>query len=450
MDKWAGGVKPAHPVLRLVNLVGIAMTTQSPCYNVRLVATLALSMGVMSFDQASIGYLLPFMKPDLHLTNTQIGVASSTYWVTFAVASYGAGILADKPSSVRTYLIAVLCAFGVCSLFSAFVSSVDTLFLARAVMGVLAGALLTLGQSLLGLASPPEKVGTNMGLVTGMGSSLSALVIAPVVLVQIADAVGWRFGYVAIALPAWLAGVLVFRNILEPEKPNPQPLAVGNKARLLLTGVAELIRYRNILLCVLLCSLTVAYISLGFTFLPIYFVNVRHFSPAEMSSLIVVLGLSSILFAITLPAISDRFGRKVVLLTVCATSVLTPLAACYYDGPVVGLAALLFLGWSMSGTGTFSMGIIPAETVGGEILSRALGFVIALGVLLGGLAGPTIAGWSADRWGAGAPLLVQALCAATASCVAMALHETAPRKLSSGGNKGRAVSASAPRPRPGT
>lgn len=412
--------------------------------NATLVATLALSMGVMSFDQGSIGYLLPFIQPDLQLNNTQVGLAASVYWVTFAIASYGIGILADARGAVRSYLVAVLAAFGVGSVLSGFVGGFDGLLLARAMMGTLAGSLLTLSQSVLGLSSPREKVGTNMGLVTGLGGSLSGLVLAPVVLVQIASALGWRAGYLAIALPAWVAAILVLRNIPKTQGRQLGPASMDAKGRTLLAGMREIARHRNIVICALLCSLYVAYLGLGFTFLPIYFVKVRGFSPPQMSALIVVLGLSSILFSIALPAISNRLGRKPVLVVACATSVIAPLAAYHVDGSVLLLGALLFLGWSMSGTGSFSMGIIPAETVGGDLLSRALGSVIALGVLAGGLAGPTIAGWSADRWGPGAPLLAQAACAAIAGIVALGLRETAPAAGFRRRERGAATAGDAP------
>ena len=418
------------------------MTKPGSFSNARLVATLALAMGVMSFDQCGIGFLLPFMKPELHLTNTQIGMIASIYWVAFAVASYGVGILADARGSARNFLVVVLGVFGLGSLLSGLVGGVSSLLAARAVMGMLAGALLTLGQSVLGSCSPPDKVGTNMGLVTGLGSSLSGLVVAPIVLVQIASAFGWRLGYLAIALPAWLAAALVYRNVVDATRPMATPADI-KPPRAILSGMRAVMRYRNIVLCSLLCSLSVAYVGLGFTFLPTYFVTVRGFSPTQMSGLVVVLGLSSIVFAIALPAISNRFGRKPVLVAACCTSILAPLAAYYYDGSVIILGSLLFLGWSISGTGAFSMGIIPAETVDGALLSRALGSVIALGVLLGGLAGPMVAGWSADRWGGGAPLLVQAACAAVAGFVAFGLQETAPRVLASRNAKAQNIAASA-------
>ena len=406
--------------------MGCEMKARSTSGNLELVLTIALAMGVMSFEQGSLGYLLPFIQPDLRLTNTEIGAAASTYWAAFALASYGMGILADSRGGVRRYLIAVLAVFGVCSLLSGLVGGFGSLLLVRAIMGVLAGALLTLTQSLLGLSSPPAKVGANMGLAMGLGGSLSGLIIAPLVLVQVASAFGWRVGYFIIAAPAWLAAVLVWTNVREPSLGLGTTAAAGLRG--LMSGLAEVLRYRNIQLCALLCSFYVAYVGLGMTFLPLFFVRARGFSPTRMSTLVAVLGASSLLFSIVLPAISDRFGRKRVLVAACGLGMLTPLAAYAYHGPPIVLGALLFIGWSMAGTGSFFMGIIPSETVQGAILSRALGSVIALGVLLGGLVGPLIAGWSGDRMGAGAPLVVQGACAAFGMLAALALRETAPRR----------------------
>ena len=103
--------------------------------------------------------------------------------------------------------------------------------------------------------------------------------------------------------------------------------------------------------------------------------------------------------------------------------------ASYFERSAQVLAIPFFPGLSTSGIGIFLMGIISAETVQGKAQFRALRMVIATGVLVGGLTGPLIAGWSADRWGIGASLLVQAACAALAAFAAMALRETAPRRV---------------------
>lgn len=404
------------------------MKISEPIGNGRLVATLALAMGVMSFDQGSVGYMLPFIKPDLGLSNVEVGVIASIYWVTFAIASYAVGILATRRSAVQHFLVGALALFGLCGCATAWVGGSGELLFARAAMGLLAGALLTLGQSVLGLVSRPDKLSTNMGLVTGFGGSLAGLVAAPVAFVQIASSFGWRTGYFAIALPAWLAAILVSRIGTGPDAGASAPSLSPSQGRSLLASIRVMMSHRNIPLCAVLCSLYVAYLGLGFTFIPIFLVSARGFSPAQMSWMIVVLGLSSILFSIALPAISNRVGRKPVLLVASAASLLTPLAACFYTGPTLILGLLFFLGWPMTGLGTFSMGIIPAESVRSDALTRALGLVIATGVLVGGLAGPAIAGWGADHWGPRAPLFVQAACAALSAAMALGLAETAPRR----------------------
>jgi ACS family hexuronate transporter-like MFS transporter len=395
--------------------------------NFTLVLTIALAMGVMSFEQGSVGYLMPFIQPELRLSNTEIGAVASVYWATFAIASYGMGVIADRRRKVRNSLRVVLGAFGFCASLSGVSGGIVSLLLARAVMGILAGALLTLTQVLLGLGSTPKKVGSNIGVATGLGGSLSGLVLAPILLVQSATLIGWRASYFMIAVPSWLAAWLVYRNLIEPAVERTTSFSDRPRAESVLTGLKAILAYRNIVICALLCSLYIAYVGLGMTFLPLFFVHARGFSPSQMSLLVAVLGASSLLFSIVLLTISDKFGRKKILMLACGIGILTPLSAYAYHGPPVILAALLFVGWAMAGTGSFYMGIIPAETVSADILSRALGLVIAFGVLLGGLIGPSVAGWSADRWGAGAPLVVQGACAAFAMIAALALKETAPR-----------------------
>lgn len=294
-------------------------------------------------------------------------------------------------------------------------------------MGMMGGALLTLIQSMLSLSSAPERVSMNMGLVNGFGGNLMGLIVAPLLLVQIALAFGWRAGYMVVTLPALVCALLILRMIYEPtKKAGSESTVTSDDPYTVLDGVRDALRFRNIRLCVILCSLFVAYVSLGLTFMPLFLVGGRGYSVEQMSLLVVLLGVSGILFSVTLPMLSNRFGRKPVMIVTGISSMLTPLAAFYYGGTIFVLGPLLFCGWAMAGSGAFSMGIIPSETVGPKIISTALGIIIAAGVLLGGLAGPSIAGWSADQWGVGAPLIIQSGCAFLAGLTSMFLHETAP------------------------
>jgi sugar phosphate permease len=51
------------------------------------------------------------------------------------------------------------------------------------------------------------------------------------------------------------------------------------------------------------------------------------------------------------------------------------------------------------------------------------------GEVLGGVGGPAIAGWAADHYGQGIPMLMQAGCALIGTLLALFLSETAPARL---------------------
>ena len=395
------------------------------------VLVLALTIGSMSFDQCSVGFLLPFMRKDFDISPSQIGLVASLYWVTFSIGSYCAGNFASRTQSLKRLLSIVTISFGLCSLLSAAAHSSISLAIVRGVAGAMGGALLTLIQAYLSLASPPEKMGVNMGLVTGFGGSFFGQVFAPIALVAVASSLGWRMGYALIFALAFLAASLVAGVLVGPARSGAakSPREIPSEKRRSFGALDEIRSGKNVLICIVLCALYVAYLGIGLTFIPSFLVEYRHFSGQQMSYLMASLGASSIVFTIILPPISNKVGRKPVLIAASLASVLTPLAVCFYHGSSIFLGILMFFGWTFSGSGPFSMGIVPSESVDSERLTRVLGLIISLGVLAGGLLGPSFAGWGAEHWGARAPLLILAGCAACAALTACALKETAPRAL---------------------
>ena len=68
-----------------------------------------------------------------------------------------------------------------------------------------------------------------------------------------------------------------------------------------------------------------------------------------MSVLMSVLGLSAAFFSFVVPALSDRFGRRPVIVIFNFIGLLVPLAALYFPGSLFMLGTLIFIGWSASG-----------------------------------------------------------------------------------------------------
>jgi sugar phosphate permease len=93
------------------------------------------------------------------------------------------------------------------------------------------------------------------------------------------------------------------------------------------------------------------------------------------------------------------------------------------------LAVLLFIGWAATGVCPLLVAVVPAESVPQELISTAVGLNVALASLVGGVAGPGLAGWAADAWGPRAPIYMTLAAAALAAFLSLFVRETAPRRV---------------------
>jgi sugar phosphate permease len=75
------------------------------------------------------------------------------------------------------------------------------------------------------------------------------------------------------------------------------------------------------------------------------------------------------------------------------------------------------------------MGVIPTETVGRAQAATAMGLVVMIGELIGGVSIPPIAGRLADTYGLELALYVQGALALGAGLAALLVVETNPRIL---------------------
>ena len=56
---------------------GSGLAPRSAAYQVMLVLLLSLNFGVLFFDRNALNFLMPFVQPDLKLSNTQVGMLAS-------------------------------------------------------------------------------------------------------------------------------------------------------------------------------------------------------------------------------------------------------------------------------------------------------------------------------------------------------------------------------------
>ena len=401
-------------------------------YETRLIWVLTITFGFLFLDRNAASFLMPFIANDLHFNNQQVGLVASALSFTWAVAAFLGGAYSDRTGNRKTLLLVTVVGFSLCSFASGLAVSFATLFLTRLLMGLAEGPFLPIAQSLVAIESTAAKRGHNMGVMQNFGSNLLGSFVAPLVLVAIATVYNWRWAFYLAGVPGLIMALLIAKVVrrpaatIAPAKTAAQPAAPLAARNM---GYREMLQHRNMWLCMLMAIFMVAWMVLGWAFLPLFYTKVRQISNGQMSVLMSVLGLSAAFFSFVVPALSDRFGRRPVIVIFNFIGLLVPLAALYFQGSLFILGALIFLGWSASGTFPLFMGTVPSETIPARYVATSLGMTVGLGEILGGVSAPAIAGRAADHYGLQAPVIIMAVCAIVGTVLALFLRETAPIRL---------------------
>lgn len=395
-------------------------------YQSLLVALLCLNFGVLFFDRNALNFLMPFVQPDLLLSNTQVGLLASAFSLTWAIAGILVGGLSDRTGMRKPILIFVTILYATCSALSGVAASFGMLFAVRLLMGIAEGGVLPISQALTVVEVAPERRGLAMGFMQNFGSNLLGSTAASLLLVPFATAFGWRNALFLAAIPGVICALLIWIFVREPAR---AAWTTGSAAGHLSLGQA--FAHRNILLCALISILLVSHLVICFAFMPLFLIRIRGFDPQTMSWLIGTLGVSAAVAGFVAPGISDRVGRKPVMVLVSLSGIILPLGALYFEGSVWALAAIFFVGWTVVGVFPLFMATIPSETVDARHTATALGIIMGLGEGLGGVVSPTLAGMAADRFGLEAPLWIMFVLPIAAGLLALGLRETAPAVLRS-------------------
>jgi MFS family permease len=194
-------------------------------------------------------------------------------------------------------------------------------------------------------------------------------------------------------------------------------------------GIGQVLAYRNVILSIIGSVFIVAFIIIGWVFMPQYYTQVLGFTPVTMSRMMSLLGLSNAFYAFLIPRLSDRIGRKPVMIGTCVIGFLVPLSLLTWTGSALLLAPIIFVGAAIGGATSLFMGVVPSETVAPRMVATAVALVVGFGEVLGGVAGPVVSGMAADHWGLRAPMWITVGCLGVAILAASGLKETAPRAL---------------------
>ena len=402
----------------------------TPGYQVMLAALLSINFGIVFFDRNASNFLMPFIQPDLHLNNTQVGVLAGALSLTWAIAAFGIGLVSDKTGSRKGLLVLATLAFSVCSFLTGIAASFAMMLGARLLMGVAEGGIMPISHSMIATEVEPRHRGLAMGVTQNFGSNLLGSFVAPVLLVAFAQHFGWRHAFFLAGAPGLLTALLMWRFLKEaPIDAAVMPAGALQTGKSRSGSLREALAERNVVICAVMGVLLVSYLVLCWAFMPLYLTQVRQYDAQTMGWLMGTLGISATIGAFAISALSDRVGRRPLLIIMPLIAVILPLGAMYYEGSVWGLAAIFFVGWGVNGIFPLFMGTVPSESVSPRHMATALGICMGTGEILGGVLAPSLAGTVADRVGLQAPLWMMLGVTVAGALLAFGLRETAPRVL---------------------
>jgi MFS transporter, ACS family, hexuronate transporter len=228
---------------------------RSQGYQIFLVLILSLNFGILFFDRNALNFLMPFVQPDLRLTDTQVGMLSSGLSLTWAIAGFTVGRLSDRLGSRKPVIVLGTIAFCLCSFVSGLAASFLMLLGARILMGAAEGGVMPVSHSMIASEVDEEHRGLAMGVAQNLGSNVLGSTAAPLILIPLALAYGWQTGFYMAAIPGLISAATIWFFVKEPAK----VLAKAGDAEK--PTLKEAFADRNVQLCALISILLVSYLS---------------------------------------------------------------------------------------------------------------------------------------------------------------------------------------------
>jgi ACS family hexuronate transporter-like MFS transporter len=391
-------------------------------YQWLLIGLLSTNFGIVFLDRQAFAFLGTFIQPDLALTQAQIGYIAAAFSFAWAISGLFMGSISDRFGRRKAILVIATLVFSAASVLSGFAMGFVALLGARMLMGVAEGGIMPITQTLIAAEVSPERRGLAHGITQNVGANLLANFLGPIVVVAIALAVGWRNAFFIAAAPGFLMALLIALLVREPHHLDRHPKPT-------LAGALSLLSERNVLVCCLLSILLVAFLVVFAVFMPFYLVQLKGLDQQRMSWIMASSGLASIAIAFIVPGLSDRLGRKPVMVVASLLGVCIPLGAMWAGTSLWPYYFAFAAGSAITGVFPLAMATIPSEVVKPGLTATALSLTMGISEIIGGVFAPALAGRASDAYGLAAPLWIVTGLALACGLVALMLRETAPRVL---------------------
>jgi MFS transporter, Spinster family, sphingosine-1-phosphate transporter len=370
---------------------------------------LFMLMAVDYVDRQVLSALLPYMKDDWRLSDTELGGIVAAVNIALALFAFPAAVWADKWS--RTKSIGVMAIFwSFATIGCTFASTFIQLVVARFLIGAGEAGFTSAGNSLVAAAYPKRLRATVIGLF--QSATMLGSVVGVVLGGYIASRFGWRNAFGIVALPGLVFAVLAF---FIRDYPNESALDTGESSK---AGWMEFVRVifgKPVLLLIFFaCAVQLLFVATIGNWLPSYFTRAYGMSVpaagAQTGLLILISGFGMVAGGV----LTDRvFGAS------SGRRLLGPAAFALLSGLIFTLAFWLPAGAMQKSL--FLLGAFVMVGIMGPVIAviqdlaplhmrtSVTGAMVLCNNLFGMAIGPVAAGALSDRFDLQTSLLIISL-----------------------------------------
>ena len=372
------------------------------------------SVYTLSFvDRQILGLLVPSIKRDLGVSDTQIGLLQGlAFSLFYTLMGLPIGRLADRWNR-RNLIVGGILVWSFFTTMSSVAKSFALLFSTRIGVGVGEASLSPAGYSMLSDYFPKQKlgaaisvfymgvfIGSSLALLVG-GTTVDMLARTPFVTVPVLGTMAsWRLTFVIVGLPGVLFALLAW-TIREPVRRNLLASADGRATQLSFgEGMAQIrMRWQSLagISLGMVCQGMVTYGLLAW--IPTFFQRVHHWTPGQsgraLAAILLTFGCLGMYVGGRLSDYWQKRGvpegpLKVAVISAIGTLLLMPLAMMVPkpEWTLALLAPALFFDALAMGTSAAALQHIFPNQVRGQVSALYL-FILNLG---GGSLGPLLPG----------------------------------------------------------
>ncbi|MEJ7616392.1 MAG: MFS transporter [Pyrinomonadaceae bacterium] len=379
--------------------------------------------------------MLPQIARELDLPAIGLGSFISVYALMVGVFGLATGPVSDKIGRRRVLLVGAGVMTGALALHAAAVDYASLLCV-RALAGAAGGVLSGAAVSYVGDYFPYERRGWAMGWV--MSSTALGQILGVPAGTLLAERYGFRTPFLMFALTMALTFVAIWRFVPQPNIERSQNALTLNNA---LRQYLVLLRRPEVIAAAGVYTLMFASLALFVIYFPTWLVNERGFTASHIAVLFFVGGVANAATGPLAGGLSDRIGRKRLIVACCFALAMVMLATTALVKTQWAAYPLFFVIMILVAARMSPVQALLSGLTRGTERGSLMSLTIALGQTGFAVAG-AVSGIIYTRYGYGGNTIVAAICVILmALLVWRYLPEPQPeaQRQNTGGDAGRCV-----------